>query len=133
MHARRDKINAVIALVSNLPTTGSHVEEWSGYALDQDWDAWVVVQSTSDARDEEGDDQESIAVTQSIEVVCGATRPDVRDQISLEVRESIARSAQWLEWTGSQTPPPEIGSRAVFLAIENFECRWNHPNESPAA
>ena len=133
MHLRRQKIDAVRALVSNLATTGSHVEEWAGYALASEWDAWVVVQSTGDERDDEADDQESIGVTQTIEILCGATRPDVRDQISLEVREAIARSAEWMTWTGSTTPPPEIGASAVFVATESFTVRWSHSEESPAA
>ena len=132
-HQRRTYIDRVLALVSNLPTTESRVEEWSGYALAEEWPSWVVVQSTGDARDDEADDQESIGVTQTIEILCGATRPDVRDQISLEVREAIACSGEWMTWTGSTTPPPEIGASAVFVATESFTVRWSHPEESPAA
>ena len=105
----RGVLDRALALVGSLSTTGDHVVEWTGYAIEESWTAWVVVQGDAEELVEDEGDQDGDASFLTLSVAAGATTPSIRDQAHAEVREAMARAPEF-EWQGTTFPRPEIGA-----------------------
>lgn len=118
----REVVSRAVALVSNLPTSEANVTEWTGYALDEGWSVWVVVQATEEALVEDEGDQDSDAATLTLEVIAGSASPAGRDQVHAEVREAMLRAPEF-EWQGTTFPSPDLGSTPIFHAVSTYRVR----------
>lgn len=133
-HPARRILDQALALVRGLPTTGDHVAEWNGYAIQQGWDEFVVVQPVEETPIPEDASQETDAVKLGVRVTVAASDPEARDQALLEMREAMAHGSDYFEWTGTTFDPPDTsGDHPIFAASSTFEVLYQHDPSSPAS
>lgn len=133
VHLRRQFIDAAKAAVRGTALVGSSVFELTGRAIEPQHKRWIAVIPRSETPTDDTSQSEQ-GVSFAFDFVAGARTGEMRDAVSLELQEAVARSPLFgaAEWTGTTLSDPDVeGNDHIFEAVHSYVIQYRHAYESP--